>query len=132
MRDLWSDRRFTGDEIDGIWYCDRHFSENINRHLFGGVEGQCFICGKTVYLPEKLIANGLNFHRACFKCCHGCPLQVSDYRMLAGSLYCNEHKKELDTGDCSRIYNLPELIKNGIFKLEPARGRGPSSFGPKS
>jgi cysteine and glycine-rich protein len=56
--------------------------------MFGSRE-KCEVCGKTVYVNEKLQADGLVFHKACFRCkqCNG-VLKVPPPPTLSLSLLC--------------------------------------------
>eukprot|EP01102_Stenamoeba_stenopodia_P019633 TRINITY_DN7463_c0_g1_i1.p1 TRINITY_DN7463_c0_g1~~TRINITY_DN7463_c0_g1_i1.p1 ORF type:complete len:508 (-),score=143.02 TRINITY_DN7463_c0_g1_i1:230-1753(-) len=53
---------------------------------------KCTTCGKTVYVNERLAANGKVFHKACFKClvCQ-CVLKLAAYAYLDGKFYCENH-----------------------------------------
>uniref|UniRef100_A0A6V7QVT2 LIM zinc-binding domain-containing protein n=1 Tax=Ananas comosus var. bracteatus TaxID=296719 RepID=A0A6V7QVT2_ANACO len=50
---------------------------------FSGTTQKCKACEKTVYLMDQLNADGVVFHRSCFKCTH-CKktLQLSNYSSL--------------------------------------------------
>ncbi|KAE9589344.1 putative transcription factor interactor and regulator LIM family [Lupinus albus] len=37
---------------------------------FGGTTQKCMACDKTVYLVDKLAADGRIYHKACFRCHH--------------------------------------------------------------
>jgi hypothetical protein len=57
----------------------------------------CFTCGKTVYVTEKLEADGKIFHKGtCFKCAHcNCVLSLGKYAALQGKYYCKPHFKQV-------------------------------------
>jgi len=57
---------------------------------------KCQECGKTVYFSERLAADGIIFHKSCFKCIH-CKsiLKLGSYAALNGSYYCKPHFKQL-------------------------------------
>ncbi|XP_006810520.1 LIM domain-containing protein 2-like [Neolamprologus brichardi] len=56
----------------------------------------CTSCLKTVYPMEKLVANNLVFHSACF-CCRHCnaKLSLGTFASLQGEFYCKPHFKQL-------------------------------------
>lgn len=37
---------------------------------FTGTLDKCSACGKTVYFVELLTADGVTYHKSCFKCSH--------------------------------------------------------------
>ena len=62
----------------------------------------CYFCTKRVYLMERMSANGLFFHRNCFKCSH-CKMQlgVGGYALSKGEgtekgkFFCTAHYRQL-------------------------------------
>ncbi|PRP88078.1 hypothetical protein PROFUN_04169 [Planoprotostelium fungivorum] len=56
----------------------------------------CITCGKTVYVSEKLSADGKVFHKSCFRCTH-CNniLKLGSYASMDGVFYCKPHFKQL-------------------------------------
>ncbi|KAL3986713.1 hypothetical protein ACER0C_013828 [Sarotherodon galilaeus] len=56
----------------------------------------CTSCLKAVYPMEKLVANNLVFHSACF-CCRHCnaKLSLGTFASLQGEFYCKPHFKQL-------------------------------------
>ena len=62
----------------------------------------CYFCYKRVYLMERMSANGLYFHRNCFKCTH-CKMQlgVGGYALSKGEgaekgkFFCTAHYRQL-------------------------------------
>lgn len=62
----------------------------------GGASEKCELCGKTVYLVEKLTADNKVFHKSCFKCLE-CKktLSAGTYASLQGKIYCKVHFKQL-------------------------------------
>ena len=62
----------------------------------------CYFCSKRLYLMEKMSANGLFFHRSCFKCSH-CKMQlgVGGYALSKGEgaekgkFFCTAHYRQL-------------------------------------
>lgn len=62
----------------------------------------CYFCGKRVYLMERMSANGLFFHRNCFKCSHcNCKLKMGNYSLSKGEggekgkFFCSVHYRQL-------------------------------------
>ncbi|XP_066564599.1 LIM domain and actin-binding protein 1a isoform X2 [Amia ocellicauda] len=60
------------------------------------VRESCVSCQKTVYPLERLVANQLVFHKACFRCSH-CSnrLSLGNFASLHGSVYCKPHFSQL-------------------------------------
>lgn len=60
------------------FYQELIFSDSKNIHLrerrfnmaFTGTLDKCDACGKTVYFMDLLTADGITFHKSCFKCSH--------------------------------------------------------------
>ncbi|GMI76318.1 pollen-specific LIM protein 2c [Hibiscus trionum] len=64
--------------------------------FFSGTQDKCGVCKKTAYPLEKVTVEGENYHKSCFKCCHGgCVLTPSTYAALEGFLYCKHHFSQL-------------------------------------
>ncbi|EFJ21788.1 hypothetical protein SELMODRAFT_143123 [Selaginella moellendorffii] len=63
---------------------------------FAGTQQKCKACDKTVYLVDQLTADGVVYHKACFRC-HHCKgtLKLSNYASLEGVLYCKPHFDQL-------------------------------------
>ncbi|PRP87045.1 xin actin-binding repeat-containing protein 2 isoform 3 [Planoprotostelium fungivorum] len=56
----------------------------------------CDICTKTLYITEKIVADGKNFHKNCFKCGHcNTVLKLGNYAGLDGKFFCKPHFKQL-------------------------------------
>jgi len=57
---------------------------------------RCLVCGKRVYLNEKLSADGKIFHKVCFTCAYcKSKLTLGNYSFLSGKYYCKPHFKQL-------------------------------------
>eukprot|EP00047_Mylnosiga_fluctuans_P014870 m.41701 g.41701 ORF g.41701 m.41701 type:complete len:833 (+) comp5686_c0_seq2:61-2559(+) len=57
---------------------------------------QCLVCHKTVYLVEKLEADGKLFHKNCFRCTEcGKAVSLGSYAALEGKVFCKPHFKQL-------------------------------------
>eukprot|EP01095_Lingulamoeba_sp_RSL-Kostka_P007476 TRINITY_DN238_c0_g1_i1.p1 TRINITY_DN238_c0_g1~~TRINITY_DN238_c0_g1_i1.p1 ORF type:complete len:275 (-),score=97.93 TRINITY_DN238_c0_g1_i1:108-932(-) len=58
----------------------------------------CEVCGKTVYVQERMAADGKVFHKTCMKCVHcNKTLNLGNYASLEGKYYCKPHFKQLFT-----------------------------------
>eukprot|EP00899_Mesostigma_viride_P017886 jgi/Mesvir1/26099/Mv06818-RA.1 len=57
---------------------------------------KCVICEKTVYHVELITANGVPYHKTCFRCTH-CNnlLKLGNFAALEGKIYCKPHFKQL-------------------------------------
>ena len=62
----------------------------------------CYFCNKKVYLMERMSANGLFFHRNCFRCSHcNCQLKIGGYSLSKGEggekgkFFCSVHYRQL-------------------------------------
>lgn len=59
---------------------------------------ECYFCGQRVYVLERISAEGLFFHRSCFKC-HRCAITLRlggyTYDQGTGRFYCELHSEEL-------------------------------------
>lgn len=56
----------------------------------------CAVCQQTVYAMDKISADSVEFHKACFRCaeCNN-VLRLGNYAALAGKYYCKPHFKQL-------------------------------------
>ncbi|KAJ8642851.1 hypothetical protein MRB53_004599 [Persea americana] len=74
---------------------------------FSGTLQKCKACDKTVYVVDLLSADGVPYHKTCFKCshCRG-QLVISNYSSLDGVLYCKPHFEQLfkETGSFSKNF----------------------------
>ncbi|XP_076925818.1 LIM domain-containing protein WLIM2a-like [Bidens hawaiensis] len=91
---------------------------------FSGTIQKCRACDKTVHFVEMVSADGVPYHKTCFKCvqCNG-KLSMSSYFQLDGSLYCKPHfdQKFKELGGVSR---MPSSRANDL-------GRSPSKLASK-
>ncbi|KVH87948.1 Zinc finger, LIM-type [Cynara cardunculus var. scolymus] len=67
---------------------------------FTGTLDKCKACDKTVYFVDLLTADGVTYHKACFRCTHckgtlSIQLQMSNYSSMDGVLYCKPHFEQL-------------------------------------
>jgi len=107
--------------LDGVLFCMPHFEQHFKKNgtystnkpqtsgkpeltkspsklssLFSGTQDKCATCKKTVYPLEKIVVEGENYHKACFRCAKGgCVLSASNYAALDGYLYCKPHFSQL-------------------------------------
>ncbi|KAK9144960.1 hypothetical protein Sjap_004863 [Stephania japonica] len=74
---------------------------------FTGTQDKCNACGKTVHVVDLLTADGISYHKACFKCSH-CKgtLVMSNYSSMDGVLYCKTHFEQLfkETGNFNKNF----------------------------
>ncbi|KAG9453268.1 hypothetical protein H6P81_006172 [Aristolochia fimbriata] len=94
--------------------------------FFSGTQQKCKACEKTVYVVDQLSADGVSYHKACFKCnhCKG-TLKLSNYSSLEGVLYCKPHFEQLfkETGSFNKSFQSPA---KPVEKLTPELTRSPS------
>ncbi|QCE08437.1 LIM domain-containing protein WLIM1-like [Vigna unguiculata] len=95
---------------------------------FGGTTQKCMACDKTVYLVDKLTADGRVYHKACFRC-HHCrnTLKLSNYCSFEGVLYCRPHYDQLykRTGSLDKSFEgTPKVQKpeKPIIESENSKG----------
>merc|ERR1712232_1233590 len=56
----------------------------------------CVVCGKRVYAMDKMVADGVIFHKTCMKCTHcNKTLGLGNFAALNGKYYCKPHFKQL-------------------------------------
>ncbi|XP_024962571.1 LIM domain-containing protein PLIM2b-like [Cynara cardunculus var. scolymus] len=75
---------------------------------FTGTLDKCKACDKTVYFVDLLTADGVTYHKACFRCTH-CKgtLSMSNYSSMDGVLYCKPHFEQLfkESGNFSKNFH---------------------------
>ncbi|KAH6755038.1 GATA type zinc finger transcription factor family protein [Perilla frutescens var. hirtella] len=61
-----------------------------------GTTQKCHTCEKVVHFAEMVSADGIPYHKTCFKCdhCNG-RLAISNYSTVDGKLYCKPHFEQL-------------------------------------
>ncbi|KAH1055445.1 hypothetical protein J1N35_033510 [Gossypium stocksii] len=93
---------------------------------FIGTQQKCKACEKTVYPVELLSADGIPYHKSCFKCSH-CKgtLKLANYSSMEGVLYCKPHFEQLfeETGNFNKNFQSPAKAAE---KLTPELTRSPS------
>ncbi|KAM0949468.1 putative transcription factor interactor and regulator LIM family [Dioscorea sansibarensis] len=74
---------------------------------FCGTQDKCKACDKTVHFIDLLTADGVPYHKTCFKCSH-CKgnLTMCNYSSMDGVLYCKPHFEQLfkETGNFSKNF----------------------------
>ncbi|XAR63093.1 hypothetical protein NMG60_11022912 [Bertholletia excelsa] len=74
---------------------------------FTGTLDKCKACDRTVYFVDLLSADGVTYHKSCFKCTH-CKgtLVMSNYSSMDGVLYCKPHFEQLfkESGNFSKNF----------------------------
>lgn len=64
--------------------------------MFSGTQEKCKACDKTVHIIDMVTADGVSYHKTCFKCSHCNGLLVmSNYSSMDGVLYCKPHFEQL-------------------------------------
>lgn len=95
---------------------------------FSGTQNKCKVCEKTVYFIDQLSADGVFYHKACFRCnhCKG-TLKLSSYSSMEGVLYCKPHFEQLfrESGNYTKNFQSPKSSK-ALDKLQPEMTRSPS------
>ncbi|XP_074317460.1 LIM domain-containing protein WLIM2b-like [Silene latifolia] len=129
--------------MDGSLYCMPHFEQNFKKtgsyslnksqsatkvelgkasnklsSLFSGTQDKCATCKKTAYPLEKIVVQGENYHKACFRCAKGgCFLNASNYAALDGYLYCKPHFAQLfkEKGSYNHLAESISVQKNEVI-----------------
>lgn len=95
---------------------------------FTGTQQKCKACDKTVYFVDQLSADGVSYHKACFRCnhCKG-TLKLSNYSSMEGVLYCKPHFDQLfrETGNFNKNFQSQRSSKV-VDSLQPEMTRSPS------
>uniref|UniRef100_A0A5B7A6D4 Putative pollen-specific protein SF3-like n=1 Tax=Davidia involucrata TaxID=16924 RepID=A0A5B7A6D4_DAVIN len=93
---------------------------------FTGTLDKCKACDKTVYFVDLLSADGVTYHKSCFKCSH-CKgtLVMSNYSSMDGVLYCKPHFEQLfkESGNFSKNFHT-----SGRPERENSLTRAPSKL----
>ncbi|KAI3731902.1 hypothetical protein L1987_63094 [Smallanthus sonchifolius] len=81
---------------------------------FTGTLDKCKACDKTVYFVDLLTADGVTYHKACFRCSH-CKgtLSMSNYSSMDGVLYCKPHFEQLfkESGNFSKNFQTFKMMQ---------------------
>lgn len=84
---------------------------------FSGTQDKCKACDKTVHFIDLLTADGVPYHKTCFKCSH-CKgnLTMCNYSSMDGVLYCKPHFEQLfkETGSFTKKFPTGAKDKNEL------------------
>ncbi|XP_047437054.1 F-actin-monooxygenase mical2b isoform X6 [Mugil cephalus] len=87
------------------------------RRTFSHSGDKCHSCEKRVYMVERVCAEGLYFHRECFRCstCSSALRQgAHDFHSEDGKLYCKLHFDQRNNGTNLRRNFSLRSIRNGV------------------
>ncbi|XP_042512653.1 LIM domain-containing protein WLIM2b-like [Macadamia integrifolia] len=91
---------------------------------FSGTLQKCKACDKTVYVVDLLTADGVDYHKSCFKCshCRG-TLVMSNYSSMDGVLYCKPHFEQLfkETGSFTKNFQTGKSEKQNELTRAPSK-----------
>ncbi|CAN1189834.1 LIM domain-containing protein PLIM2c [Linum perenne] len=83
--------------------------------VFSGTTDKCKTCDKTVHFIDMITADGIPYHKTCFKCshCNG-KLVMGSYSSMDGVLYCKPHFEQLfkETGSFTKNFQTSGEKKN--------------------
>ncbi|XP_073001975.1 LIM domain-containing protein PLIM2b-like [Typha latifolia] len=89
---------------------------------FCGSQDKCNACNKTVHFIDLLSADGVVYHKTCFKCCR-CrgTLSMCSYSSMDGVLYCKPHFEQLfkETGTFTKKF--PTGVRHHEQSRTPSR-----------
>ncbi|GLT90900.1 hypothetical protein SLE2022_088150 [Rubroshorea leprosula] len=91
--------------------------------VFSGTTEKCKACEKTVHFIDVVSADGIPYHKTCFKCSHCNGLLVmSNYCSMEGVLYCKPHFEQLfkETGSYTKKFQTSGNKPNGLARA-PSR-----------
>nr|XP_046205361.1 F-actin-monooxygenase MICAL2-like isoform X2 [Oncorhynchus gorbuscha] len=99
------------------------------RREFPGSGDKCHSCQKRVYVVERISAEGLYFHRECFRCdtC-GTALRQGGHAFDSeqGKLYCKLHFTQRKNGMNHRRTFNSHLVQNGAGVQEGSETQSPN------
>ncbi|XP_016507569.1 LIM domain-containing protein PLIM2b-like isoform X2 [Nicotiana tabacum] len=91
---------------------------------FTGTLDKCKACDKTVYFVDLLTADGITYHKSCFKCSH-CKgtLVMSNYSSMDGVLYCKPHFEQLfkECGNFSKNFQTTKPEREHALTRTPSK-----------
>ncbi|CAL9081336.1 unnamed protein product [Musa textilis] len=80
---------------------------------FSGTLDKCKACEKTVHFIDLLSADGVIYHKSCFRCshCNG-TLSMCNYSSMEGVLYCKPHFEQLfkETGTFTKKFPTGSIM----------------------
>nr|XP_046205362.1 protein-methionine sulfoxide oxidase mical2b-like isoform X3 [Oncorhynchus gorbuscha]XP_046205363.1 protein-methionine sulfoxide oxidase mical2b-like isoform X3 [Oncorhynchus gorbuscha] len=104
-------------------------SQGSLRREFPGSGDKCHSCQKRVYVVERISAEGLYFHRECFRCdtC-GTALRQGGHAFDSeqGKLYCKLHFTQRKNGMNHRRTFNSHLVQNGAGVQEGSETQSPN------
>ncbi|CAL9159685.1 unnamed protein product [Musa hybrid cultivar] len=85
---------------------------------FTGTQDKCNACNEKVHFIDLLTADGVPFHKTCFKCSH-CKgtLSMCSYSFMDGILYCKPHFEQLFKETGSFTKKVPSRTPNKISSM---------------
>ncbi|XP_028257093.1 protein-methionine sulfoxide oxidase mical2b isoform X3 [Parambassis ranga] len=97
---------------------DEHVSEGGSvRRAFSQSGDKCHSCEKRVYMVERVCAEGLYFHRECFRCStcgSALPQGAHAFHSEEGKLYCKLHFDQRNSGTNLRRNFSPRTNCYGV------------------
>lgn len=96
-------------------------------------KGKCVVCSKTAYVMDQLIADGIMYHKSCFRCSHcNNVLKLGNYAALDGKLYCKPHFKQLfaSKGNYNEGFGKKKLTH--LWAEGKGEGDQPTQTSPRS
>ncbi|KAK7251286.1 hypothetical protein RIF29_34341 [Crotalaria pallida] len=86
---------------------------------FCGTQQKCKACDKVVHFVESVSADGISYHKNCFRCshCNGL-LAMSSYSSMEGTLYCKPHYEQLfkETGSYNKKLQSCKIMFASLTK----------------
>ncbi|XP_074287250.1 LIM domain-containing protein WLIM2b-like [Silene latifolia] len=96
---------------------------------FIGTQQKCKACDKTVYVMDQVSADGVSYHKSCFKCNH-CKshLQLHSFKSMDGVLYCKPHFEQLfkESGNFNKNFHSPTRAAENSPDSKPELTRSSS------
>ncbi|XP_071717728.1 LIM domain-containing protein PLIM2c-like [Rutidosis leptorrhynchoides] len=91
---------------------------------FTGTLDKCKACDKTVYFVDLLTADGVTYHKTCFRCshCNG-MLVMCNYSSMDGVLYCKTHFEQLfkESGNFSKNFQTSKSERDNSLTRAPSK-----------
>ncbi|TXG50481.1 hypothetical protein EZV62_023005 [Acer yangbiense] len=80
---------------------------------FSGTQEKCKACDKTVHFIDMLTADGVSYHKTCFKCSHCNGVLVTKVPSKVSSMFCGTQEK---CSSCKKtVYPLEKVTVEGEF-----------------
>ncbi|GMJ00334.1 pollen-specific LIM protein 2c [Hibiscus trionum] len=91
---------------------------------FSGTTDKCTACNKTVHFIDLVTADGISYHKTCFRCsrCNG-RLVMGNYCSMGGDLYCKPHFEQLfkESGCYMKNFQSRKSEKQNGLARAPSR-----------